>query len=84
MDFLARITQRPHYAQKTFWPSVIAVVLLAFIVRANPGLQAREQAEEFVKGLQDRGLHDLAQEYLDQLNTNPLADDATKKPTGPR
>jgi tetratricopeptide (TPR) repeat protein len=40
---------------------------------------AAEQAEEFVKGLQDRGLHDLAQEYLEGLKTSPLANDATKR-----
>ena len=40
---------------------------------------AAEQAEEFVKGLQERGLHDLAQEYLEGLKTSPLANDATKR-----
>src|SRR3954454_17152446 len=40
---------------------------------------AREPAQEFVKGLQDRGLHNLALEYLEQLKTSPLADDAIRQ-----
>ena len=40
---------------------------------------AREPAEEFVRGLQERGLHELALEYLEQLKTSPLADEATRQ-----
>src|SRR5689334_11415637 len=40
---------------------------------------AVEPAEEFVKGLQERGMDDLAIEYLDRLKTSPLATDAIKK-----
>ena len=40
---------------------------------------AVEPAEEFVKGLQERGLHELALEYLDGLKSSPLADEATRK-----
>ena len=38
-----------------------------------------ERAEDFVKGLQDRGYHDIALDYLEGLKTSPLADDATRK-----
>ncbi len=40
---------------------------------------AVEPAEAFVKGLQERGLHELALEYLERLKTSPLADDALRK-----
>src|SRR5437588_1814536 len=40
---------------------------------------AVEPAEEFVKGLQDRGMHEIALEYLEQLKTSPVADDAVRR-----
>ncbi len=49
-----------------------------FLVVVSP-LAAREPAEEFVKGLEDRGLHELALEYLDQLKTSPLADENVRR-----
>src|SRR3954452_18226908 len=50
-----------------------------FITSTAIAAAAREPAQEFVKGLQDRGLHDLALEYLEQLKTSPLADDAVRQ-----
>src|SRR3954470_1261661 len=50
-----------------------------FIVFTAVAAAGREPAQEFVKGLQDRGLHDLALEYLEQLKTSPLADDAIRQ-----
>lgn len=65
---IARISRRPLF---------LFALVLALIV---PSLAfAKEQAEEFVKGLQDRGLHELALEYIDGLKTSPLANDATKR-----
>ncbi|HVT28393.1 MAG TPA: hypothetical protein VHE81_10310 [Lacipirellulaceae bacterium] len=40
---------------------------------------AAEPVETFVKGLQNRGQHELALEYLEQLKTSPLADDAMRR-----
>src|SRR3954453_14218136 len=50
-----------------------------FIVFTAVAAAGREPAQEFVKGLQDRGLHDLALEYLEQLKKSPLADDAIRQ-----
>lgn len=40
---------------------------------------AVEPAEEFVKGLQERGMHELALEYLEQLKTSPVASDTIRR-----
>jgi tetratricopeptide (TPR) repeat protein len=40
---------------------------------------AAQPTEEFVKGLQERGLHELSLEYLDRLKSSPLVDEATRK-----
>jgi hypothetical protein len=53
----------------------VCIALLYFA----PPTKAVEPAEEFVKGLQERGMDDLAIEYLDRLKTSPLASDAIKK-----
>ncbi|HEX4412540.1 MAG TPA: hypothetical protein VH107_02860, partial [Lacipirellulaceae bacterium] len=56
-------------------------LLLGFAVAAfcpRP-VAAAEATEDFVKGLQERGLDELAIEYLDKVKTSPIADDATKK-----
>lgn len=37
-------------------------------------ISAREQAEEFLQGLRDRGLHEQALDYLTQMRTSRLAD----------
>src|SRR3954471_11939861 len=50
-----------------------------FLILTAIAAAGREPAQEFVKGLQDRGLHDLALEYLEQLKTSPLADDAIRQ-----
>ncbi len=50
---------------------------LAFILcLVAPQLFAREQAEKFVAGLDQRGLYELALDYLQQMETSPLADAA--------
>src|SRR5436305_2932786 len=54
--------------------------LAAFLFTVAAALASgREPAQDFVKGLQDRGLHDLALEYLEQLKTSPLADDGIRQ-----
>ncbi len=52
---------------------------LALLIALPCAAIAVEPAEDFVKGLQDRGLHELALEYLDGLKSSPLADEATRK-----
>src|SRR5262245_47562273 len=59
------------------WPGVLLAGAFLFVIPRTA--LAAEQAEEFVKGLQKRGLHELALEYLDGLKTSPLADDAMRK-----
>ena len=39
---------------------------------------AKEQAEEFVAGLRERGLYELTLDYLSQMESSPLTDDAFK------
>jgi tetratricopeptide (TPR) repeat protein len=46
---------------------------------AAPQTFAREQAEEFVAALNERGLQELALDYLQQMETSPLADAAFRK-----
>lgn len=81
MGFHARIQRsQSQRALASYWRWV-ACALVIFIATFLPFHAARavEQAEEFVKGLQQRGLDELALEYLDQLQTSPLANEATKK-----
>ncbi len=56
-------------------------ILFALLISlASPHTSfSAEPAADFVKGLEDRGLHELALEYLDRLETSPLADEATRK-----
>lgn len=52
---------------------------LAFFTLLPTAASGVEQAEEFVRGLQARGLNELALEYLEGLKTSPLANDSIKK-----
>jgi cellulose synthase operon protein C len=73
---IAQIQRRVDRAQRSLCGIFVALALMTMLARlALP----REPAEEFVKGLQDRGLHELALDYLEQLKTSPLADDATRR-----
>jgi tetratricopeptide (TPR) repeat protein len=76
---LARIRRRRRGRQSTRsapW-KILPAFLLAIAVTSSA--VSREPAGEFVKGLQDRGLHDIALEYLQQLKTSPLADDSIRQ-----
>src|SRR6185295_6101089 len=57
-------------------------LLVPFLLTLN-GADARafavEPTAEFVKGLQARGLHSLALEYLEEMKTSPLANDAVRR-----
>lgn len=81
MGFLARI-QRTH-SQPALVPYsrrlICALVVFTAAFTHNHSVFGVEQAEAFVKGLQQRGLDELALEYLEQLKTSPLADEAMKK-----
>jgi tetratricopeptide (TPR) repeat protein len=58
----------------------IALVLFAVagLCFCSSACRAKEQAEEFVAGLRGRGLYDLTLDYLSQMESSPLADDAFK------
>ena len=57
--------------------AVFAVVLL---MAALPSpARAKEPAEEFVRGLKERGLHELALDYLDHIQDSRLVDDEFRK-----
>ncbi len=58
-------------------PRILLGVVSAIVL--SGAVLAVEPAGEFVKGLQERGLHELALEYLDGLKSSPLADEATRK-----
>ena len=76
---IARIRRRPTRSTATHVRlncGLCSSLLLFIALPAWPA--AVEPAEDFVKGLQDRGLHGLALEYLDGLKTSPLANDATQ------
>jgi tetratricopeptide (TPR) repeat protein len=56
------------------WASIATTVALTLLIAAAS--VAREQTDEFVAGLRERGLHELALDYLDQMQSSPLADEA--------
>src|SRR5215218_3819460 len=59
------------------WSSLVPLflTLIATDVRAF----AVEPTAEFVQGLQARGLHSLALDYLEEMKTSPLANDAVRR-----
>lgn len=56
---------------------LLSIVLCLLAIATTT--KGREPAEEFLHGLEERGLHELALDYLDQLKTSPLADAALRK-----
>jgi tetratricopeptide (TPR) repeat protein len=58
------------------WPGIALAVLLTLVWGATAS--AVEEADKFVGKLRERGLHDLAVDYLDGLEQSPLADDAVR------
>jgi hypothetical protein len=58
-----------------------AAFLLSVLATAAPPspVCATEPAEDFVKGLHERGLNELALDYLDRMRTSPLATDDFRK-----
>ena len=56
-------------ASLVLWPMLLA---LSGLISAVPCLSA-EPAERFLQALRDAGLHDMAVEYLQQMETSPLA-----------
>jgi hypothetical protein len=56
----------------------VNAVLLTTVLIAIYGpsaLFSAEQAEEFLRGLKERGLNELALDYLERMKTSPLADE---------
>src|SRR4051812_39120181 len=65
------------FAGKLRWSSLVPLFLT--LCAADARAFAVEPAAEFVQGLQARGLHALALEYLENLKTSPLANDAVRR-----
>ncbi len=61
------------------WRRSSLVPLLLTLIAADVRAFAVEPAAEFVKGLQARGLHALALDYLEEMKTSPLANDALRR-----
>ncbi len=62
--------------------AIIAAFCLASLLHLSilpPAAQAVEPAEAFVRGLKERGLNELALEYLEQMKTSPVVDDEFRK-----
>src|SRR4029078_8123306 len=62
---------------KLRWSALVPLILMLFA--ADVRAFAVEPAAEFVKGLQARGLHALALDYLEEMKTSPLANDALRR-----
>src|SRR5690242_2017493 len=65
------------FAGKLRWSSLVPLFLM--LIAADVQAVAVEPAAEFVQGLQARGLHTLALEYLEDMKTSPLANEAVRK-----
>src|SRR5436190_86193 len=65
------------FAGKLRWSSLVPLLLM--MCAADVRAFAVEPAAEFVKGLQARGLHSLALDYLEEMKTSPLANDAVRR-----
>src|SRR5215216_3292903 len=65
------------FAGKLRWSSLVPLFLM--LIAADVRAFAVEPAAEFVKGLQARGLHSLALDYLEDMKTSPLANDALRR-----
>lgn len=62
--------------RRTWWSARIACSLMLAVASATSSVAiAVEPTEEFVTALRDRGLYELAQDYLTQMETSRLADD---------
>lgn len=59
------------------WAAIL-FSLVATVAQISP-IFAVEPAEEFLKGLNDRGLNELALAYLDSMRTSPLASEEFRK-----
>lgn len=56
-----------------------AIVSLAWFSLSGQPAMAVEEAEKFLEGLRERGYHDMAVEYLEQVKDSPLVSDEFKK-----
>src|SRR5262245_52847845 len=71
------MTNRPrtNYGRKWRLRGQFALYLVtSLLVGGTAPLLAREQSEEFVAGLRERGLFALTNDYLSQMETSKLAD----------
>jgi hypothetical protein len=57
-------------------PLLLAILLLGFV---PPVVCGTELSEEFVRGLKDRGLNELALEYLERMKTSQLVDEEFRR-----
>jgi tetratricopeptide (TPR) repeat protein len=65
------------FAGKLRWSSLVPLLLM--LCAADVRAFAVEPVAEFVKGLQARGLHSLALDYLEEMKTSPLANEAVRR-----
>ncbi len=71
MNFSDARSRRPR-ALWAAWAATWACLLAASATAVEP-------AEEFLQGLQERGLYELALDYLDRMQSSPLADESFRK-----
>src|SRR3954468_4508880 len=65
------------FAGQSRWSSLVPLLLM--LCAADVRAFAVEPAAEFVKGLQARGLHSLALDYLEEMKSSPLANEAVRR-----
>ena len=53
-------------------------IVVALLVAASPPAAGVERSQDFLEALRERGLFDVAMEYLEQMKTSPLASDEFK------
>jgi tetratricopeptide (TPR) repeat protein len=74
----ARSSRRSRFGLPKTALTCVAAAWRIFLLPLLPA-EAVEPAEQFLQGLQDRGLNELALEYLDQMKTSQLVDDEFRR-----
>ena len=60
--------------------TILSTTLALLVILAVPGLCfAAEQPEEFLRGLKERGLNELALDYLERMKTSALVDEEFRR-----
>lgn len=79
-DFVTtfRATDSRKLSARTLRWVAVAIAALSLLAAAQAS-RAKEPAEEFVRGLQERGMNELALDYLEQMKTSPLVTEEFRK-----